>query len=124
MKPYLVTMRFPMISSEEPGLHDELTIHEHLERQWCDASGIFWGVDIDVDELAPVVAKPTEEVNDQDLTSEDYYDHFVRTQEAATKAIEALFVEAKKWDESIRDEVMGKLSPLLNMEDLVDMKTR
>ena len=122
MKPYLVTME----------------IQEFLERQWCGCAGIFWDVEVDVDELAPVVAKPTEQVNDQkpvyvspervlydpNLNSEDYYGHFVRAQERVAKSVNALLDVAPQWSNEIQEAVFKELEPLLNLAGLVDMKAR
>ena len=134
MKPFLVTMNFTMMDCEEPGRFDHIDIQEYLERQWCSAAGIFFDVQLDVVELAPVADKATEKastsptapvtVNDQGLTTEDYYDHFVRAQERVAKSVNALLDVAPKWSEEIQKAIFAELEPLLSLADLVDMKTR
>ena len=61
-------------------------------------------------------------INAQGLSTEDYYDHFVRTQDYVTSAVTEVLDVCETMGEEISDHVQSVLGPLLDLADLVDMK--
>ena len=115
MKHYQVTMTFPMMSREKPGINNESEIQEFLARQWCWDAGVFWDVQVDVVELTPVTDKATEAASP---ALDPLVSDVLNTLESATDGVGLSLIDCDSLSGVFIDLILG----LTSMD--VDLPTR